>query len=380
MQKYVLSTIMWVESIAKKEIEKQWGKIDEVTDRLLVFSWGLEMIPRINFWSRVGNKLYMLLWETENITDFDTLFDEVKKINWKKYFKQPFPIIVKWTSVRSELHSVPSLQWVTKKAIIESLTDGDGSFVREDDSLEPLEVFVLLVNNKLRILLNTSGNALHMRWYRQEAWEAPIKESLAAALVLLSGWRFKNNFYDPFCGSGTIAIEALMIAKNIAPWLQRSFAFESLWLVESDLVEGEREGAKKKEFQWKYNIFASDIDSEIIEVAKANARRAGLENEIDFSTQDFRNYLDKKMEGTLVSNPPYGMRLQSNDIRSLYNTIDKLFRLNPELNGGVISSYLEFDSLIKKQDYKKRKLYNGAEMCYFWKRVPWGMGGVFKRL
>lgn len=369
MQKYVLSTIMWVESIAKKEIERQGGKIDEVTDRLLVFSWGLEMIPRINLWSRVGNKLYMLLWEAENITDFDALFDEVKKINWKKYFKKSFPIIVKGTSVRSELHSVPTLQGVTKKAIVYSLTDGDGSFVREDDSLEGLEVFVLLVNNKLRILLNTSGAALHMRWYRMEAWEAPIKESLAAALVLLSGWKFKNNFYDPFCGSGTIAIEALMIAKNIAPWLQRKFAFESLWLVDSTLVEKERENAKKKEFQWVYNIYASDIDSEIVEIAKANARRAGLENEIDFSVGDFREYLNKKMEGTLVSNPPYGVRLQSDDLRSLYNNIDKLFRLNPELNGGVISSYLDFDSLIKKQEYKKRKLYNGAEMCYFWKRL-----------
>jgi putative N6-adenine-specific DNA methylase len=118
-----------------------------------------------------------------------------------------------------------------------------------------------------------------------------------------------------------------------------------------------------------YNIYASDIDSEIVEIAKANARRAGLENEIDFSVGDFREYLNKKMEGTLVSNPPYGVRLQSDDLRSLYNNIDKLFRLNPELNGGVISSYLDFDSLIKKQEYKKRKLYNGAEMCYFWKRL-----------
>jgi len=114
---------MWVESIAKREIERQWGKIEEVTDRLVVFSWGVEMIPRINIWSRVGNKLYMLLWESDNITDFDALFDEVKKIDWKKYFKKSFPIIVKGTSLRSELHSTPTIQGITKKAIVHSLTD-----------------------------------------------------------------------------------------------------------------------------------------------------------------------------------------------------------------------------------------------------------------
>jgi putative N6-adenine-specific DNA methylase len=135
------------------------------------------------------------------------------------------------------------------------------------------------------------------------------------------------------------------------------------------VVEKEREDARKKQFEGKYNIYASDIDSEMLEIAKSNAKRAGLENEIDFSAQDFREYIEKDIEGTLVSNPPYGVRLQDEDLRSLYNNIDKLFRLNQKLNGGVISSFLEFDSLINMKEYKKRKLYNGAEMCYFWRRV-----------
>jgi len=369
MLKYVLSTIMWVESIAKREIERQWGKIEEVTDRLVVFSWGVEMIPRINIWSRVGNKLYMLLWESDNITDFDALFDEVKKIDWKKYFKKSFPIIVKGTSLRSELHSTPTIQGITKKAIVHSLTDWDGSLVREDSSLEGMEILILLVNNKMKILLNTSGSALHMRWYRTEAGEAPIKESLAASLVLLSPWKFREPFYDMFCGSGTIAIEALMIAKNMAPGLQRKFAFESLWLIDSSVVEKERADARKKQYEGEYHIYASDIDPEMIEMAKANARRAGLENEIYFSLQDFKEYIEKDISGTLVSNPPYGIRLDSVELKPLYNNIDKLFRLNPKLNWGVISSFLEFDTLINLKEYKKRKLYNGAEKCYFWKRL-----------
>ena len=369
MLKYVLSTIMWVESIAKREIERQWGKIEEVTDRLVVFSWGVEMIPRINIWSRVGNKLYMLLWESDNITDFDALFDEVKKIDWKKYFKKSFPIIVKGTSLRSELHSTPTIQGITKKAIVHSLTDWDGSLVREDSSLEGMEILILLVNNKMKILLNTSGSALHMRWYRTEAGEAPIKESLAASLVLLSPWKFREPFYDMFCGSGTIAIEALMIAKNMAPGLQRKFAFESLWLIDSSVVEKERADARKKQYEGEYHIYASDIDPEMIEMAKANARRAGLENEIYFSLQDFKEYIEKDISGTLVSNPQYGIRLDSVELKPLYNNIDKLFRLNPKLNWGVISSFLEFDTLINLKEYKKRKLYNGAEKCYFWKRL-----------
>ena len=208
-----------------------------------------------------------------------------------------------------------------------------------------------------------------MRGYRQEAWEAPIKESLAAALVLLSGWRFREGFYDPFCGSGTIPIEALMIAKNIAPGLRRNFAFEWLELVDEALVDEEKKRAKEKEFEGDYKIYAFDSDADMIEIAKRNAQRVGLENDICFEVCDFETLLDKKTEGTLVSNPPYGVRLQSEDLRSLYNGIDKLFRLNPKLKGGVISNYMEFDELIKKQEYKKRKLYNGAEMCYFWRKL-----------
>lgn len=365
--KYVLSTIAWVESIAKKEIEKQGWKIEEVTDRLITFSWEANLIPRINFWSRVGNKMYILLAEQENVLDFDTMFDVVKGIHWKKYFKRDFPIVVKTSSTRSELFSARTIQSLWKKAIVKSLV-GENSVANEDENLERLEVLILLIDNKLRVLLNTSGNALHMRWYRTQAGEAPIKESLAAALVLLSNWRFKENFLDPFCGSWTIAIEAMMIAKNIAPGLKRWFAYEKLWLVEWEMSENERALARQKTFDWDYTIMWSDIDAEMVELAKENAQRAWLAGQINFEQKDFLDYLDKDLHWTLVSNPPYGERLKDENIKSLYNNIDKLFRLNPELWGWVISSYLEFDDQIKRDDYKKRKLYNWGEKCYFWRR------------
>ena len=367
--KYVLSTIMGVESLAKKEIERQGWKIEEVTDRLVTFSGEKEMIPRINFWSRVGNKLYMLLAEKENVRDFDTLFDVINDIHWKKYFKKDFPIVVKATSLRSELGAIPSIQGISKKAIVKSLTGGSGEHVNEDEDLEKMGILILLIDNKLRVLLDTTGNALHMRGYRTQAGEAPIKESLAAACILLSNWRFKEPFYDPFCGSGTFAIEALMIARNIAPGLKRRFAFENLQLVDWETCENERALARSKRFEWEYDIFASDIDADMVKIAESNAARAGQEWRIQFSVKDFKQMVeDEKFTGTIITNPPYDLRLKDANIDTLYRNIDKLFRLNPELKGWVISGYAEFDNLIKLSDYKKRKLYNGGELCYLYRR------------
>jgi putative N6-adenine-specific DNA methylase len=378
----VLSTIAGVESIAKKEIEMQWWIIEEVTDRLVTFSWWVELIPRINIWSRVGNKLYILLAEKENVKDFDSLFNLISSISWRKYFKKNFPIVVNASSTRSDLYSIKTIQWLWKKAIINALfqssslnlsPQGKGKldeYYFEDENLEKVDILVLLINNKARILLNTSWDALHMRWYRKEAWKAPLKESLAAALVLLSGWKFKESFFDPFCGSGTIVIEALMIAKNIAPWLNRKFAFEKLGIVSSEITENERLLAKKKEYSGKYSIFASDNDAEVIEIAKENAKRAGLEGKIEFQTSPLiRGRQEGVLVWTLVSNPPYWERLKSDDLRWLYIDIDKLFMQNPNLNWWIISSFMEFDNIIKPWMYKKRKLYNWGEMCYFWKRI-----------
>lgn len=364
--KFVLSTIAWVESIAKKEIEKVWWKIEHTTDRLITFSWEADLMIRVNLWSRVWNKLYLLLWEYDDVTDFDYFFDIIKNISFKKFFKNNNPILVKSSSDRSKLHSPRTMQSLGKKAIVKSLVWDD--LYEENFSKEPVEILLLLVDDKLRVLLNTTWEALHKRGYRFEAWEAPIKESLAAALVLLSGWKFKENFYDPFCWSWTIAIEALMIAKNIAPWLKRKFAFEKLWLLQTEIIENERKMAKHKEFSWEYKIFASDINEEVLGIAKENAKRAWLEWEIIFEKKDFREFIWKEISWTLVSNPPYWERLKVEDLEGLYNSIDKIFRKNDNLNWWVISSFLDFDNLVKKNFYKKRKLYNGSEMCYFWKK------------
>ena len=385
MKKFVLSVSAGLESIAKKEIEKQWWKIIETVDRLITFEGNFEVAAKVNLWSRVGNKVYLLLAEEENIEDFDDLYGLVNIIDFKKIIPENSPIIVKATSLRSELHHTPTLQSITKKSIIDNLLNSPlldkrgarGEFwnsIEENPDLPKFEVLTLLLNNKARILLNLSWDALHKRWYRREAGEAPIKESLAAGLVLLSGWRFKEPFYDIFCGSWTIPIEAAMIARNIAPWLKRKFSIVDLGFISEEKMWELKAEAREKKFDWDYRIFGTDIDEEMVIIAQKNASDAWVWDDVSFEKRDFRSFssspLRKGIIGDswcLVTNPPYGLRLEA-DMEFLYKNLDSIFRKNSKLKWGFISNYMEFDNFAKKDFYKKRKLYNGAEKCYFWKK------------
>ena len=362
MYKYILTTSFWLESLAKKEIIKLWYEIIEVHDKMIIFSWPIDAMIRVNLWSRVWNKLYMILASKDDISDFDSLYDLVFDIKRRDYIKNFSPIIVKAKSIKSELYSTPSIQKITKKAIVDKLTKKSWEFLREDDSLEDIWIQVLIIENKAYILLDTSWEALHKRWYRKEAWDAPIKENLAAWLVLLSFWKFSENFYDIFCWSWTIAIEAAMIAKNIAPWLNRNFAFESFKFSPIWLLEKEKKIAREKQFDWKYNIIASDINEEILEIARENAKNAKLGDSICFIKKDMKDYLWEKMNWTLVSNPPYWLRLKSDNLDKMYQDINLLFSKNKEFNWWIITSYLKFNS----KNYKNRKLYNWSELAYFY--------------
>jgi len=369
MKTFALSVSAWLESIAKKEIEKQWWKIVETTDRLITFEGTYETAARVNLWSRVGNKVFLVLAEEENIEDFDDLYWLVNIIDFKKIIPHDFPIIVKATSLRSELHHTPTIQSITKKSIIDKLW---GWSIEENPDLPKFEVLVLMINNKARILLNLTWDALHKRWYRRETGDAPIKESLAAGLVLLSGWKFREPFYDIFCGSWTIAIEAAMIAKNIAPGLKRKFLIVDLWFISEEQMADLKSEARLKKFDWDYRIFGTDIDDEMVRIAQKNASDAWVWDDVSFEKRDFKKSIKpfvewESLKWCLVTNPPYWLRLEA-DMEYLYKNLDDIFRKNPELIWGFISNYIEFDKISKKDFYKKRKLYNWAELCYFWKK------------
>lgn len=359
-----------LESILKKEIELAGYKVTSNQQTLIRFSGDQTAIARINLRSRVWNKVFLELGK-KKVSDFDGLFDLVSCIDWKVYV-QGNPIVVTAASKKSKLTSTPTIQSISKKAIVKKILNGKDGQLPEDHSKETVEIFVHIDNDECTVLLNTTGESLHKRWYKQATGEAPINESLAAWLVLLSWWKFSEPLYDFFCGSGTIAIEAALIAKNIAPWLLRSFAFQHFAWYDTTIFDQEVSAAKAKIMTNKeHTIIASDIDPEMITIAQENAKNAWVENYIQFEVKDVKKYLDTQYSllGTLVSNPPYGLRLNNIvDLMGLYKTIATLFEKNPQLHGGIITSFAPFDETKLTGNWKKSPFYNGGEQCRFYKK------------
>lgn len=356
-----------VESVLKKEIERIGGTNLVVSDRGILCSGPDNLMAELNVWIRTGNRVYLVLVEKKTRT-FDELFDTTGAIDWRKYIPKDAPIIVDAVSVKSELESIPAIQKTIKKAIVTKITGDRESILREDDKVTGIHIFALIRENTLLLLLDTSGEPLHKRGYRTEALEAPIKETLAAAMVMLSGWRYKEPLLDPFCGSGTIAIEAAMIARNIAPGLSRSFAGEYFPWYNAEYFKQAKEQAKSKIMtDRKYTITGSDTDKEAVKIAENNAKRAGVSDTVNFLEKDFKTYLSEYLSGALVSNPPYGIRLQDYDLDLLYKDISIVFTKNTSLFGGIITSY-DFGKYTRPNTWKNRKLYNGNELCYFYSK------------
>jgi putative N6-adenine-specific DNA methylase len=366
MYNYLLTSSLGLESLVKKEVQKQDYEITEVQDKAIYFSGWIEAIARMNIWSRFGNVLYVVIWGAKRVRDFDAYFDVVSVQDWKKYIPEGYEVVVNATAIKSELGAISTLQGVAKKAIVKNLV-WEGK-LRENSEKWVIEVRMLMDNDTLKILINTSGVGLHRRGYREMTGQAPLKENIAAALVMLSGWRIREPFYDLFCGSGTIAIEALMIAKNMAPWMKRRFAFQDSWnWIPRGLLDEEKKRAESMQFSGEYKIYASDIRKEVVESAKRSASFAGLAGEIEFACQDYEEAIRKGISGYIVSNPPYGIRLDEDDAEGIHTWLAKIFS-ETELQWGIISSDLEFEKRSKTK-FKKRKLYNGWEMCYFYRKI-----------
>jgi len=369
--KLFVTCIAWVESVLNKEIERLNYNILKTSDRYVYCETDEAWIARVNMWSRVWNKVHLELnkW---TVNDFDDLFELITEIDWKDYIDKSNPILVSAVSIKSSLDSLPAIQKTAKKAIVTQLSGSKSAFVFEDEKAQWREILIFIEDNDCRILLNTSWEALHKRWYRTSEHEAPIKESLWAALVLLSWWSFKKPLYDFFCGSGTVVIEAALIARNIAPGcLWRKFAFEDFSQYPSWYLEEAKKEAESKAFKDKiYSINANDIDTHYIDIAKQNAKKAWVLDTINFEVKDFSAYRwAKNLDGTLVSNPPYWLRLNVFNLNWIYRDLAYIFNNNSELKWWFITSYFEFDNLVNLDNWKKRKLYNWNEKCYFYKKI-----------
>ena len=355
--KLLLTCFKWTAPVLAQELKIMGYKSYDNFPTWLYVDGTMEDVYKINLNSRIANKVYMEV-ESEVIIDFNQLFDFISDIDWKQYIKTGHKIAVSSTIYKSDINSERSTQSIVNKAIIKKLV-GDKSQRMSDPKKEEINVFVQILENNCSVFVNTTWEWLHNRLYRWESWEAPIKENIAASLVRICNWHFKHPLLDPMCGSGTICIEAAMIAKNIAPGLKRKFAFESFEEFDSKKFESMLDELEAKIFKWDYKIVWSDIDANMIKIAKANAIDAGVDDVVEFKQQKLSEI--KEWEWYIITNPPYGKRMWGEDL-------DKLELLYKDLidiydNGAkwcFITSWEDTWSLVSG-DFKIKQLNNNGE-------------------
>ena len=295
---------------------------------------------------------------------FEELFQGVKAIPWENYIPRDGAFPVKGYSITSQLHSAPACQSIVKKAMVERLKSRYGLEQFPETGVK-YQVRFSIFKDQVVIGLDSSGEGLYKRGYRAVGVEAPLRETLAAAMVLLSRYRGRDPFCDPFCGSGTIPIEAALIAKNRAPGLDRSFDAQRWAFLPQRVWLHAAEEAMDKEFHGKYDIWGGDIDPRAIEIARSNAMKAGVEDCIRFEVADMRDFRRDSQYGQLVTNPPYGERLMDRAAaETLYRELGRVWQHLPDgWRTLVLSSHTEFERTFGRPADKKRKLYNGMLKC-----------------
>ena len=328
-----------------------------------VYFAGTELdMARANLFSRFGERVLIELGRFR-AGSFDALFEGVKALPWERFIPGDGAFPVKGHSLNSALHSVPDCQRIIKKAVADRLGRVYGTaWLPESGSLYQIQFSIM--KDEASLCLDTSGSGLHKRGYRPAHVAAPLRETLAAAMVDLARYRGRGEFCDPFCGSGTIAIEAALAAKNRAPGLFRSFAAQNWKQLEPKIWEQARQEALSREFSGDYKIFASDIDPAAVEIAEKNARRAGVSDCIHFSVADAAAFSRSTEAGVLVTNPPYGERLMEKaEAEKLYRAFGAAFFKTSGWKAYILSSHTEFERTFGRPADKKRKLYNGMIKC-----------------
>ncbi len=356
---FVATTPMGIESVLKRELLGLGYEDARAFNGYVEFSGDESAIARCNLWLRTADRVLVKVGQFEAKT-FDELFEGTKALPWQDLLPENAHFPVEGRSVKSQLSSVPACQRIVKKAIVDKLSTKYGRQTFPETGA-PYSVEVSIHSDQAMITLDTSGAGLHKRGYRKLSAKAPIKETLAAALVLLSWWKPHRPFADPLCGSGTIAIEAAMIGKNIAPGLQREFASERWPWIPTEVWTDERTrafAATNKDVV--LDIVASDIDSEVLSLAEYHCRKAGVAQSVRIVKQDAGRFFSDAQYGCIVTNPPYGERLgDQREVENLYRAMGRAFRRLDTWSAFIITSHPQFEKLYGKPADKKRKLYNG---------------------
>ena len=333
-----------------------------VEDRRVFFDGDEHTLAKANLCLRMAERVMILLARFE-VHSFEDLYQGVKAIELEDYIPKDGNFPVKGYSLNSQLHSVPDCQAICKKAAVDRLSSVYG-ITWFPETGATYQIRFSIMKDVCEIFLDTSGVSLHKRGWRAVSNDAPIHETMAAAMVNLARYRGKDFFWDPFCGSGTIVIEAALAALNRAPGLGRSFGAEKWDTIDSAVWQEERTAAMDREYRGSYEILGTDIDPATLQIAMANAKKAGVAGHIQFRQADATKISLPTDKGLLVCNPPYGERMgEQKDAQRLYRDLGKHLKFANGWKKYIISSEPEFEHFFGKPAAKKRKLYNGRLQC-----------------
>lgn len=359
----VATAAVGLEAVVGREI-RDLGIDCQVENGKVRFQGDVRTIATTNLWLRAADRIKIVVGEFPART-FEELFQGVYKLDWENYLPlgAKFPIS-KAKCVKSKLHNEPSVQAISKKAVVKKLQKvyhrPEGIPLQESGAEFRIEVSIL--KDKATVMIDTTGASLFKRSYRVEKGGAPIKENMAAAIIELSNWYPDKPFIDPTCGSGTFCIEAAMIGMNIAPGFNRDFAFEEWNWVDADLVQQVRDEAEEKaNYDIELDISGFDVDGRMIDIAEKNAEEAGLADVIKLKQMRLQDLKTDKINGVIVSNPPYGERLLDDKaVDILYNEMGQTFAPLKTWSKFILTSDEQFERKYGSQADKKRKLYNGT--------------------
>lgn len=357
-----------LEAVTKREIYDLGYEITKVEDGRVTFTGDAEAICRANIFLR-GAERVLLLVGRFHATTFDELFEGIKALPWEAYIPKDGKFWVKKaSSIKSKLFSPSDIQSIAKKAMVERMKQSYHlDWFPEDGASYPVRIFLL--KDEVMVTIDTSGDSLHKRGYRLATSKAPLTETLAASLIMLTPWKKDRILVDPFCGSGTFPIEAAMMAAGIAPGMNRSFTAEEwtnlipkqLWY---DAVE---EAQEMVDLNVEVDIQGYDIDGEVVKAARENAKRAGVDSLIHFQQREVAALHHPKKYGFIITNPPYGERLEDKaDLPALYTQIGQAYAELDSWSLYMITSYEDAERYIGRKADKNRKIYNGMIRTYFY--------------
>ena len=373
MKNYTLITpcFFGIEKILKNEITNLGYEIIKTEDGRITYKTDEKGIAMSNIWLRTAERVLLKVAEFEAKT-FNDLFENIKAINWSKYipYGGEFPVS-KASSIKSKLFSTPDIQAIVKKAVVESLKISyqEDGMLPETKEKYPIQVFIH--KDIVTLAIDTSGMALHKRGYREVSTKAPLRETMASAMVQLTPWQPGRILVDPMCGSGTIVIEAAMLGLNMAPGLNREFIAEKWTTMDKKIWwDVRKEAFDKMNTDADFKIYGYDIDKEAVMIARKNAELAGVEDYVEFKVFNAKNFESEEKFGFIITNPPYGERLEDKQtVKKLYKDLGYAFKELKTWSYYMVTSYEDFENAFNKKATKKRKLYNGRLKTYIYQYI-----------